>query len=252
MQTKFITTQDYLNQSSITLLLNLLIILITTLNRLDPPILTYEFFSRDTNVVAKKLIGTKLVKTIRNNNRKITLSGIIVETEAYGYKSDEASHAYRGMTKRNMVMFGPAGRSYVYFTYGNHYCFNVTAKSINQIAGAVLIRGLEPKKGIQYMRNHRNVDDKLLTNGPGKITQAFCIGKQHNDQDLTDINNDLYIEKGFLPNLVLATKRIGIKKSIHEYWRYILAYKKENVIFVNKFVSKKKENIQFQICRRLL
>jgi DNA-3-methyladenine glycosylase len=226
--------------------------LFTNKNLLNPSILNYNFFSKDTNLVAKNLIGKKLVKIIRNKNGKIKLSGLIVETEAYGYKSDEASHAYRGITKRNMVMFGPAGRSYVYFTYGNHYCFNVTAKSINQIAGAVLIRGLEPKEGIQYMRNYRNVDDKLLTNGPGKITQAFCIGKQHNDQDLTDINNDLYIEKGFLPNLVLATKRIGIKKSIHEYWRYILAYKKENVIFLNKFVSKKKENIQFQICRRLL
>lgn len=219
---------------------------------MDPALLNYKFFSRDTNIVAKKLIGKKLVKVIRNNNRKIRLSGIIVETEAYGYKSDEASHAYRGMTKRNMVMFGPVGRTYIYFTYGNHYCFNVTAKSKNQIAGAVLIRGVEPKEGIEYMKDYRNVDNKmLLTNGPGKITQAFAIDKQHNNQDLTNINNDLYIVKGFIPNLVLATKRIGIKKSIHVYKRYILASKIENKIFINRFVSKKKENNHFHICRLL-
>ena len=102
------------------------------------------------------------------------------------------------------------------------------------------------------MKDYRNINDlKLLTNGPGRITQAFCINKQHNDYDLTDINNDLYIEKGFNPNLVLATKRIGIKKSMHEYWRYILASKEENVIQLNKFVSKKKENIHYQICKLL-
>jgi len=217
---------------------------------LDPSILTYEFFSRDTNVVAKKLIGTKLVKTIRNNNKKITLSGIIVETEAYGYKSDEASHAHRGMTTRNMVMFGPVGRTYIYFTYGNHYCFNVTAKSKNQIAGAVLIRGVEPNEGIQFMKVNRNLDDiGALTNGPGKITQAFCINNQYNNLDLTNLNNDLYLVKGFIPDFVLATKRIGIKKSIHVYKRYILASKIENKIFINKFVSEKKENNLFHISR---
>ncbi len=73
---------------------------------MDSTILNFNFFLRDTDLVAKKLIGQKLVKIIRTNNEKIKLSGIIVETEAYGYKSDEASHAYRGMTKRNIVMFG--------------------------------------------------------------------------------------------------------------------------------------------------
>jgi DNA-3-methyladenine glycosylase len=217
---------------------------------LDPTILNYDFFLQDTDLVAKKLIGQKLVKIIRTNNEKIKLSGIIVETEAYGYKSDEASHAYRGMTKRNIVMFGPVGRSYIYFTYGNHYCFNITARSKNQIAGAVLIRGLEPTEGMEYMKKYRNLDNiRLLTNGPGKITQAFCIDKQHNNHDLTNINNDIYIVKEVIPSLVLATRRIGIKKSIHVYKRYILASKIGNKIYINKFVSKKKENNHFQICR---
>jgi DNA-3-methyladenine glycosylase len=221
---------------------------------LDPTILKSNFFLRDTDLVAKKLIGQKLVKIIRTDNKKIKLSGIIVETEAYGYKSDEASHAYRGITKRNIVMFGPVGRSYIYFTYGNHYCFNVTAKSKNQIAGAVLIRGLEPTEGIEYMKKYRNLDNtRLLTNGPGKITQAFCIDKNQNNYDLTNKNknNDIYIVKGFIPNLVLATRRIGIKKSIHVYKRYILASRIGNKIYINKFVSKRKENNIFQICTPL-
>ena len=217
---------------------------------MDPKILNYKFFLQDTNLVAKKLIGKKLVRIIRINNKKIKLSGIIVETEAYGYKSDEASHAYRGITQRNMGMFGPVGRSYIYFTYGNHYCFNVTAKSKNQIAGAVLIRGVEPNEGIQFMKVNRNLDDiGALTNGPGKITQAFCINNQYNNLDLTNLNNDLYLVKGFIPDFVLATKRIGIKKSIHVYSRYILASKIENKICINKFVSKKKENNHFHISR---
>jgi 3-methyladenine DNA glycosylase Mpg len=102
------------------------------------------------------------------------------------------------------------------------------------------------------MKDYRNLDDiMLLTNGPGKITQAFGIDKQDNNQDVTNINNDLYIVKGFIPNLVLATKRIGIKKSIHVYKRYILASKIENKIYINRFVSKKKENNHFHICRLL-
>jgi len=231
---------------------NLLIILIPILKLLDLNILNYEFFLQDTNLVAKKLIGKKVVRIIKNNNRKLKLSGIIVETEAYGYKSDEASHAYRGMTKRNMGMFGPVGRSYIYFTYGNHYCFNVTAKSKNQIAGAVLIRGVEPKEGIRFMKENRNMYDiRALTNGPGKITQAFCIDKQYNNLDLTHKNNDLYLVTGIIPDIVLATKRIGIKKSIHSYKRYILASKTENKIFINKFVSTKKENNRFFISQVL-
>jgi DNA-3-methyladenine glycosylase len=219
-------------------------------------ILDSHFFLRDTNVVAKDLLGKKLVRIIskKTNRINIKLSGIVVETEAYGFKNDLASHAYRGMTKGNQIMFGPVGRSYVYFIYGNHYCFNVIARSTKEMAGAVLLRALEPLEGIEYMKVNRNIQDILsLTNGPGKIAQALCIEKQHNNYNLTDINSEIYIEEWTKPQIIVATKRIGITKSIDEYWRFLLAYKTENDrnIYLNKFVSKRKENSHFKICNIL-
>jgi len=101
-----------------------------------------SFYQRPTEVVAKDLVGKKLVRTIRNNKKHFRLAGIIVETEAYGYSDDLASHAYVGPTDRNKVMFGNVGRAYVYFTYGNHFCLNVSARRSKAEAGAVLIRGL--------------------------------------------------------------------------------------------------------------
>jgi DNA-3-methyladenine glycosylase len=218
-------------------------------------ILTSNFFLRETNVVAQDLLGKKLVRILTIKNKKrIKISGTIVETEAYGFKNDQASHAFKGMTKSNHIMFGHVGRSYVYFIYGNHFCFNVTARSSKELAGAVLLRALEPQEGINYMKEYRDVKDiNTLTNGPGKIAQALCIGKQHNNYNLTNINSELYIEEEeeekINSHLILSTKRIGITKSIDEYWRYVLATKKENVIYLNKFVSKRKENNYFRIVK---
>ena len=97
------------------------------------------------------------------------LSGIITETEAYKHKDDPASHAFRNATERNKAMFGEVGRAYVYFTYGMHYCFNVVARHPKSDAGAVLIRSIEPEKGIKMMQHNRKKSDlKNLTNGPCK------------------------------------------------------------------------------------
>ncbi|HET7642623.1 MAG TPA: DNA-3-methyladenine glycosylase [Nitrososphaeraceae archaeon] len=211
-------------------------------------IFTQNFFLRDTTTVAQDLLGKKLVRILTKNNEKIKLSGIIVETEAYGFKNDQASHAFKGKTKGNEIMFGPVGRSYIYFIYGNHYCFNITARSQDEIAGAVLIRALEPYDGIKYLMSNRNQQDvNLLSNGPGKITQALCIGKQHNNYNVIDINNELYIEEGTRPELILATKRIGITKSIDKYWRYVSAKKNSDIIIMNKYVTKRKENYSFKV-----
>jgi DNA-3-methyladenine glycosylase len=209
---------------------------------------------RETNVVAQDLIGKKLVRIITIKNKKrIKISGVIVETEAYGFKNDQASHAFKGMTKGNQIMFGTVGRSYIYFIYGNYFCFNVTARSPKEMAGAVLLRALEPQEGIPYMKEYRNVHDiSNLTNGPGKIAQALYIDKHHNNYNLADINSEIYIEdENIKSDLILSTKRIGITKSIDEYWRYVAASKKENIIYLNKFVSKRKENNCFQICQTL-
>jgi len=139
-------------------------------------ILPRSFYAKDTVKVAKDLLGKKLIRKIGNR----TISGIITETEAYRYKDDPASHAHRNQTERNKAMFGEVGRAYVYFTYGMYYCVNAVAKSNSVRAGAVLIRSLEPREGINFMNIKRKTkSNSNLTNGPAKLTQALNITKKN-------------------------------------------------------------------------
>ncbi len=178
-----------------------------------------SFYERNTQIVAFELIGKVLV----SKQSEVVLSGKIVETEAYFGDQDPASHAYCGMTPRNQVMFGPAGFSYVYFTYGNHHCLNVVTEKEN-VAGAVLIRAVEPISGIETMKKSRGyVAHKQLTNGPGKLTQAFGITREHSGKDLTQ--DELFCvtegkEEGLL-HIQVAT-RIGISRAKHMPYRFYL------------------------------
>jgi len=143
-------------------------------------VLAREFYNRDTVCVARELLGKTLVRKIGRQK----LSGIITETEAYKGKNDPASHASRKMTERNKVMFGQIGKTYVYFTYGNHFMLNAVAKNEKSNAGAVLIRSIEPQEGIKLMIKNRKTNIILnLTNGPGKLTQAMNITKEQNNID---------------------------------------------------------------------
>ncbi|HEU4606279.1 MAG TPA: DNA-3-methyladenine glycosylase [Nitrososphaera sp.] len=179
------------------------------------------FYRRPTEAVAKELIGKKLVRTIIKSGRAFRLAGTIVETEAYGYSDDPASHACMGPTDRNRVMFGDVGRAYIYFTYGNHFCVNVSARSGRE-AGAVLIRGIEPVEGVAMMKQFRPVDDAFsLTSGPGKLTQALKITSALNGVDMTDPESELRIEFGSKPARVLATPRIGITRATDREWRFV-------------------------------
>jgi DNA-3-methyladenine glycosylase len=172
--------------------------------------------------VARDLVGKRLVRIIEKNRKQFRLAGIIVETEAYGYSDDPASHACRGATARNKVMFGDVGRAYVYFTYGNHFCLNVSAKRSNVEAGAVLIRGIEPIEGIELMRQFRPVDDVFsLTSGPGRLTQALKITSALNGTDLTSSDSELYIEFGKRPKHIVTTPRIGITRAVDKEWRFV-------------------------------
>lgn len=135
----------------------------------DRATLTRDFYVRDTVRVARELLGTRLVR-VKGRSRMV---GRIVEVEAYRGSDDPASHAFRGLTPRNEPMFGEPGHAYIYFTYGNHYCLNVTAKK-SGTPGAVLIRALAPLRGLETMRQLRPaVSDIELTNGPGKLTKAL-------------------------------------------------------------------------------
>lgn len=179
-------------------------------------ILPRSFYARNTVIVAKDLLGKKLVRKIGNK----TLSGIISETEAYRHIDDPASHAYRGITDRNKVMFGQVGFAYVYFTYGMHYCVNAVAKSNSFQAGAVLIRAVIPDKGVREMMRNRKTDSIFnLTNGPAKLTQAMEITKKQYGENLTK-QSSLYITQGIKPKKIKTTSRIGIKNGIEKLWNF--------------------------------
>jgi len=191
-------------------------------------ILGRHFYERDTIIVARELLGKLLVHTIGDK----LLSGIIVETEAYRASDDPASHAYCGKTARNEPMFGSVGYSYVYFVYGNHFCLNIVAKAKGQEAGAVLIRAVEPVDGLAVMRRHRNQkNDYLLSNGPGKLTQALGISRQHNARDLI-CSKELYVVDSRIDvaDQIVTSPRIGIKRASVFPWRFYLK--------TNRWVSK--------------
>ena len=179
-------------------------------------ILPKEFYQRDTVIVAKELLGKKLVRRIGNYE----MSGMIIETEAYGYKNDPASHAFQKITDRNRVMFEEVGMAYVYFTYGMHYCFNVVAKKSKTPAGAVLIRGISPEKGIRKMEKNRNMKNiKNMTNGPAKLTQALEITKEQYGADLTK-KLKIYIENGLKIRKIKKSTRVGIKDGKEMLWNF--------------------------------
>ena len=135
-------------------------------------------------------------------------------------KNDPASHAARKKTERNKVMFGQVGYSYVYFTYGMHYCFNVVAKKEEDKSGAILIRAIQPQEGIKIMVKNRKTDIvSNLTNGPGKLTQAMKITTKQYNVDLTK-NSTLFISDGIKPTKILAKSRIGIKVGIDKPWNF--------------------------------
>jgi DNA-3-methyladenine glycosylase (3mg) len=182
------------------------------------------FYSRDTAIVAKELIGKLLVKKYQDQQ----LNGIIIETEAYYGESDPASHAFRGRTPRTEIMFGRAGLAYVYFCYGMYYMLNAVTER-EEIPGAVLIRAVLPISGTGIMRIRRNtMDIKKLANGPGKLTIAFGIDFSDNGKDLTggcNNSDDLTIHELDI-NLdsrnILQTPRIGITNAKEKHLRFVL------------------------------
>ncbi len=179
-------------------------------------ILPRRFYVSDTKKVARDLLGKTLVRKVG----KRVLSGVIIETEAYKGKNDPASHSSRKKTERNKIMFGEVGRAYVYFTYGMHYCFNVTAKKEAHESGAVLIRAIQPIQGIKHMiKNRKTSILSNLTNGPGKLTQAMQITLKEYNLDLTK-NSSLFIIDGEKPAKIIAKPRIGIKIGVNKLWNF--------------------------------
>ena len=179
-----------------------------------------QFFSKPTVDLAKALLGKYLVYG--------DVRGKIVETEAYLYRGDPGCHASRGLTPRNAPMFGPAGRTYVYLIYGMYHCLNIVSGKTGE-GEAVLIRALEPIQGIKIMQKRRKTAKiENLCSGPGKLTQAFGITREHNNLSLLD--GDLRIEGSREKPEIVTTTRIGLSAGKELELRF---YIKDN-IFVSK------------------
>ncbi|GJM37773.1 MAG: putative 3-methyladenine DNA glycosylase [Acidimicrobiales bacterium] len=174
-----------------------------------------RFFERPALEVAPDLLNKVLVAP--------GVAGRIVETEAYQGADDPGSHAYRGVTPRTEVMFGPPGHLYVYFTYGMHWCANVVTDRAGT-PGAVLIRAVVPIRGIEAMRLRRSRArrDVDLANGPAKVAQAFAIDGTHDGIDLTGAHLGVSIrDDGTAPPAIPAVGvRIGLSKGQDLPWRF--------------------------------
>lgn len=186
-------------------------------------VLSRDFYARPAIEVARDCLGKILVhgKT----------AGRIVETEAYLGVNDRAAHAWRGMTDRTRVIFGPPGHAYVYFIYGMYECLNFVAEPEGQ-AGCVLIRAVEPIAGIEAMRRRRpsakRVED--LASGPGKLTLALGITRKQNGVDLTTSALQVRGLRDEPPVEIATTPRIGITHCADWPLRFLIAG--------NRFVSR--------------
>jgi DNA-3-methyladenine glycosylase len=198
-----------------------------------------SFYLRATLTVAKDLLGKYLVRRIGRER----LVGKIVEVEAYLGENDPASHAYRGRTKRNDVMFWKGGHLYMYFTYGMHFCCNVVTEEEGR-GRAVLIRAVEPVEGIEAMVKNRGFtrqkegghagdepdhwDYTNVANGPAKLCKAFGIGRKENGTDLCGDETwigEVVNAKPQTKNpkrVVLSSSRIGIQEGREREWRFYL------------------------------
>jgi DNA-3-methyladenine glycosylase len=177
-----------------------------------PPLgkpLKRSFFDRSVHEVAPDLIGTMLLFN--------GVGGLIVEVEAY-HHSEPAAHSYNGPTPRNRVMFGPPGFTYVYRSYGIHWCVNFVCEKEGS-ASAVLIRALAPTHGLAAMRRRRGLqEERALCSGPGKLCEALDITATHSGLPLDRAPFALHARVGEAD--VVSGIRIGITKAVDLPWRY--------------------------------
>lgn len=180
-------------------------------------VLGRAFFETDSQTLARRLLGQRLVRCLPDGTR---ISGLVMETEAYLGPKDRASHAYGSRrTPGNEAMYARAGTAYVYFTYGMHYCFNVVCGAEGD-PQAVLVRALQPVEGLEAMRRargrrgHRTAHDRDLCSGPARLCEALAVDRSLNGHDLT-AGESLWLEPGreVAPRRVRRACRIGVDYS---------------------------------------
>lgn len=158
---------------------------------------------------------------MRHETAEGPVSVRLTEVEAYAGERDPGSHAYRGATKRNEVMFGPAGHLYVYFTYGMHHCCNVVVGEVGT-ASAVLLRAGEVVEGVELARVRRTAGpDRDLARGPARLCQALGIDLAHNGTDLSTGPLTLTLtDRPVDPGLVRTGPRVGLRHAADHPWRF--------------------------------
>jgi len=180
--------------------------------------LTESFFARDTVQVARDLVGKRLVR-LEGNQR---VAGVILETEAYRGEEDLACHCRAGRTPRTEIMYGPAGRAYVYLIYGMYWLLNFVTESEGS-PGAVLIRAIAPEEGNRIIAQRREGQpEKYWTDGPGKISIAMGINGDHNGLNTCAPGAKIFVENGkdLDPTQIMSGPRVGLE-SVPEPWRSI-------------------------------
>jgi DNA-3-methyladenine glycosylase len=172
--------------------------------------LARDFYARQTTEVARDLLGALVCRQTADGFSV----GRIVETEAYGGPEDLASHSRAGLTRRTAPMFGEVGHAYVYLVYGMHECLNVVARFAEAEAGAVLLRAIEPLRGVELMRTRRGREmdpDARLGSGPARLCQAMAVDRSLNAHDLTS-GDELWLSAGdaVREDQIAAGNRIGV------------------------------------------
>ena len=183
--------------------------------KIKRPVLPSSFFQRDPLICARELVGAELVWE--------KCSGVVVETEAYLTLNDEACHTFTRPSARAFVERNAAGTVYIYMNYGVHWMLNVLVKGAAR-SGLILIRALEPRRGLGIMRARRGVDDvHRLCSGPGKLAQALDITKRHHEINLCADPRHCFMRQTGMDAPVVADPRIGISRARDFPWRFTLA-----------------------------
>jgi DNA-3-methyladenine glycosylase len=188
-------------------------------------VLPRKFYEREPEVVAKELLSKRIVRRLGDE----ILEGIIVETEGYYGLEDPASRAYHGQKVYNKLMWSVPGKVFIYNVH-NNWMFNIIAHEFDSV-GAVLIRAIDPNRGIEVMRKNRKAKNVFeLTNGPGKLTKALKIDKELNGIFVTSKKSEVFVADNEMEIETQSSHRIGVKNDLERKLRFFIKG--------NKFVSK--------------